>query len=404
MTSKPNQAEQASVSTRLRDTSTAFAYKSDAELRKAAWLFAQMKRKWLVDIGSILTLWTIRLPLVQWIVKNTVFDHFCAGTTLLNSEPRIKKLGEFEVGTILDYGAEGKEEESDFNFTMNENMRAIEFAANNSHIKVVSTKITGMASFGLLESIQKGTKLSKEDRMAYRNVLKRLDAICHLAEKKGITVYIDAEETWIQSTIDHLVILMMRRYNKQKPVVFNTFQMYRSDRLQFLIDSYQQSMRDGYILGAKLVRGAYMEKERSRAAEKGYPSPIHPTKEATDDAYNAAVRFCLDHYDTMAVANASHNDYSNALQAQLMEEKNIPKNHPNITFCQLYGMSDHITFNLAADGFNTAKYTPYGPVKDVVPYLIRRAQENTSVTGEVGRELDQISAELKRRKLSANTK
>lgn len=396
---KPRTTEAASISARLKDTATAFAYKTDGELRKASLLFGQMKRKWLVDIGSTLTLWTIKLPFVQWIVKKTVFDHFCAGTTLLNSEPKINRLGDFGVNTILDYGAEGKEREEDFNFTMNENMRAIEFASSNAHISVISTKVSGMASFALLESIQKGIPLDQNGRRAYRNVLKRLDAICHLAHKKGMVVFIDAEETWIQDTIDHLVILMMRRYNKEKAVVFNTFQMYRSDRLQFLIDSYHQAMQDGYVLGAKLVRGAYMEKERARAAEMGYPSPIHPSKEATDDAYNAAVRFCVDHYETMAVANASHNDYSNALQAQLMEEKNIPKNHPNLSFCQLFGMSDHITFNLAKDGFNTAKYTPYGPVKDVVPYLIRRAQENTSVTGEVGRELDLIQSELQRRKI-----
>lgn len=401
MTNQPKATNSGTAVARLKNTAAAFAYKSDQELKKAAWLFRQMKRKWLVDLGSRITLWTIGLPFVQWMVKNTVFEHFCGGTTLLNSEEKINKLGAFEVATILDYGAEGKEAEEDFNFTMNENLRAIEFAANNPHISVVSTKVTGMARFGLLEAIQKGTALSKEDRVAYRNVLKRLDAICHLAYKKNIAVYIDAEESWIQSTIDHLVILMMRRYNKEKAVVFNTFQMYRHDRLQFLIDTYHQAMRDGYILGAKLVRGAYMEKERERAASLGYPSPINPDKAATDQAFNAAVRFCLEHYDTMAVANASHNEYSNSLQAQLMEEKNIPSNHPNISFCQLYGMSDHITFNLAQDGFNVAKYMPYGPVKDVVPYLIRRAQENTSVTGEVGRELDLIRAEVRRRQLSS---
>ena len=401
MTTKPNTTETSPIETRLKNTAAAFAYKSDGELRKAAWLFGQMKRKWLVDMGSKLTLWTIRIPFVQWMVKNTVFDHFCGGTTLSNAAQKINKLGDFKVDTILDYGAEGKETDEDFNLTTEENLRAITFAANNPHISVVSTKVTGMARFSLLEAIQEGKVLSQEDQLAYQNVIERLDTICSLAHQHNIAIYIDAEESWIQSAIDQLVILMMQRYNKEKAIVFNTFQMYRHDRLQFLKDTYQQAQRDGYVLGAKLVRGAYMDKERERAAQMGYPSPINPDKAATDQSFNAAVRFCLEHYQTMAVANASHNEYSNALQAQLMEENNIPRNHPNISFCQLYGMSDHITFNLAQDGFNVAKYMPYGPVRDVIPYLIRRAQENTSVTGEVGRELDLISAEVKRRHLTA---
>ncbi|MEO6759618.1 MAG: proline dehydrogenase family protein, partial [Saprospiraceae bacterium] len=263
----------------------------------------------------------------------------------------------------------------------------------------VSTKVTGLARFALLESIQAKQELSREDVGEYRNVLKRLDAICYQAAQKGVSVFIDAEESWIQNTIDHLVWLMMRRYNKKRVVVYNTFQMYRLDRLQFLIESFDRAQKDGFLLGAKLVRGAYMEKERNRARLQGLPDPINPDKAATDDHFNTALRFCLDHLDQLAMCNASHNAESALLQVELMDKKGIPRDHPNTLFSQLLGMSDNLTFNLAAAGFRVGKYMPYGQVEDVIPYLIRRAQENTSVTGDAGRELQLIQQEVKRRAL-----
>ncbi|NBC06799.1 MAG: proline dehydrogenase [Bacteroidetes bacterium] len=383
------------------DTKTAFAQKSDDALKKAAWLFGLMNRHWLVGIGSKVGLAAIKmhLPFVESIVKNTIFEQFCGGTTLLNAQPAIDRLYNQGVYTVLDYGVEGKETEEDFNNTMNEVLRAIDFAARQESVPVVSTKITGMARFSLLEAIQRGETFTKETRAEYKNVLKRIDAICHTAAKKGVSVYIDAEETWIQEPIDHFVNMMMRRYNRERAVVYNTFQLYRTDRLQFLITSYNQAKRGGYILGAKLVRGAYMEKERERAASMGYASPIHPNKEACDDAYNTAIRFCVDNYEHIASCNATHNAASNQLQAELINRKGIPRDHPHLFFSQLYGMSDNITFNLSKEGFNTSKYVPYGPVLEVVPYLIRRAEENSSVTGDMGREYRLVQQEMKRRGL-----
>lgn len=381
------------------DTKTAFAGQSDAELRKAAWLFGLMNKHWLVGIGSKLGLTAIRLhlPFVETVVKHTIFDQFCGGTTLLECQKTIDKLAAQSTSTILDYGAEAKTSEEDFNHTMNETIRAIDFAANNDYIPIVSTKVTGMARFGLLESVQAGDAPGPALRVEYKTVLKRLDAICHVAAKKGVGVFFDAEESWIQDTIDHLVTVMMRRYNRGKVIVYNTFQMYRTDRLNYLLQSYDQAQKGGYLLGAKLVRGAYMEKERERAEQLGYPSPIQPSKAATDDAYNTAVRFCVKHYQKIASCNASHNVESNQLQAQLIAENGLPKAHPHFYFCQLYGMSDNITFNLADAGYNVAKYVPYGAVREVVPYLIRRAQENSSVAGDMSREYQLVNQELKRR-------
>lgn len=385
----------------FKDTEAAFTIQSDAELKKAAWLFGLMNKHWLVGIGSKVGLAAIRmhLPFVESVVKNTIFEQFCGGTTLLESQKTIDKLGSRGCLAILDYGAEAKETETDFNHTMNETIRAIEFASRSRFIPAVSAKITGLGRFGLLESIQQGESFTQASRKEYKNVLKRLDAICHTAARKGVSVFIDAEESWIQDSIDHLVAIMMRRYNREKVVVYNTFQLYRKDRLQFLIDAFNQAIKGGYLLGAKLVRGAYMEKERERALKMGYPSPIHSNKAATDDAYDMALRFCVDNYQSIASCNASHNLESNLLQSELISRKGLPRNHPHLFFCQLYGMSNNITFNLAKEGFNVAKYVPYGPVREVVPYLIRRAQENASVTGDMSREYQLVQREMKRRGL-----
>ncbi|MBK7873793.1 MAG: proline dehydrogenase family protein [Saprospiraceae bacterium] len=383
------------------NTEIAFAGKSDDELRKSARLFALMNKHWLVGIGSKLGVAAIKmhLPFVEQIVKNTIYEQFCGGTTLLETQKTIQKLQKQQVFTILDYGAEAKEKEEDFNHTMNETIRAIEFASKTPGVPIVSSKISGLARFGLLEAIQRGDALSRESRSEYKNVLKRVDAICYVASLKGVGVFFDAEETWIQDSINHLVNLMMKRYNREKAVVYNTFQLYRTDQLKYLMQSFNQAKKEGYILGAKLVRGAYMDKERDRAARMGYPSPIHPNKAATDDAFNTAVRFCVDHFEQLASCNASHNAESIMLQAELIAQRGVARNHPHLMFSQLYGMSDNLTFNLAKAGFNVAKYVPYGPVREVVPYLIRRAEENASVTGDMSREYELVLKEMKRRGL-----
>jgi proline dehydrogenase len=381
------------------NTEIAFSHLSNSELKKSAWLFNMMNKAWIVKYGSPVALLAVRLnlPFARKIVKATIFDQFVGGRTLLECQKSIDRLWAHSTLTVLDYGAEAKETEQDFNNTMNENIRAIEFAALNKSVPVISTKLTGLGRFGLLEQMQNSENLTKEERQEYRIMLKRVDAICSQAAKKGVSVFIDAEESWIQDSIDHIVWIMMERYNKQKVVVYNTFQMYRKDRLQFLFQSFDKAKEEGFMLGAKLVRGAYMNKEAAYAEAHGKENPINPTKEISDDHYNTGIRFCVDNYEQIASCNASHNQRSAELQVELILERGIPKNHPHLNFCQLYGMSDNLTFNLANQGFNVAKYLPYGQVEEVIPYLIRRAQENTSVTGDAGREYALVLKEVKRR-------
>ncbi len=383
------------------NTEIAFRYKSDKDLRKAYRLFRLMNNPWLVSLGSALAVTAVKwgLPFAERLVENTVFRQFCGGTSLEETSRTIERLYRYQVLTILDYGAEGKETEADFEKTMRETVRAVQFAATHESVPVVSSKISGLASNALLEEVQGKEPESEASRKELLAVEKRLDKICAMAAEQGVAIFFDAEESWYQDTINFLVNRMMARYNKERAVVYNTFQLYRTDQLDYLKASYEKARKEGYVLGAKLVRGAYMDKERERARQLGYPSPIHPTKEATDKAYNEAVEFCVEHYTDMASANASHNEESNRLQAELIAEKGIVKNHPHLNFCQLYGMSDHLTFNLAQAGYNVAKYLPYGPVKEVLPYLIRRAEENTSITGDMSRELALIKEEIKRRKL-----
>jgi proline dehydrogenase len=381
------------------NTANAFIDKSDAELKKTAWLFRMMNNPGLVSLGGKMALPAIkiRLPFFETIVKNTIFWQFCGGTTLLESLGAIDRLHRHNVFSVLDYGVEGKEQEEDFNHTMNEILRAIEFTSQHPGILVVSTKITGMARFALLEKVSSGETLTPAEKEEFKNVVKRVDTICHHAAQKNVGLYIDAEETWIQAAIDKMANQMMKRYNREKVIVYNTFQLYCKDRLPYLMASFDQAEKEGYLLGAKLVRGAYMDKERARAEEKGYPSPIQPNKEATDHDYNLALRFCVDNYEKIACCIASHNTESNQLLARLIAQKNIPLNHPHLQSCQLYGMSDNLTFNLAKAGYNAGKYVVYGQVRDVIPYLIRRTKENTSITGDLSRELSLINKEVKRR-------
>jgi proline dehydrogenase len=383
----------------FNNTEIAFGNKSDSELKKAAWLFGMMNQSWLVNIASKLGLYAVEwdLPFAETVVKNTIFEQFCGGTSLEECKTTIQKLYETQTLTILDYGAEAKESEADFDNTMNEFIKAINFAATSVSVPIVSIKVTGMARFELLEKLHSKAELSESEVAEYHRIKERVNTVCFTAKNKGIAVFVDAEETWIQEPIDMLTEEMMSIYNKEKISVYNTYQLYRHDRLQYLEDSYARARQGNYILGAKLVRGAYMEKERKRAEEMGYPSPINPTKEATDNLYNEAVKFVVEHYEYIASCCATHNAESTMLQAQLIENKGIPKNHPHLTFCQLFGMSDNLTFNLSHSGYAAGKYLPYGTVKDVVPYLIRRAQENTSVSGDMGREYQYFAKEVKRR-------
>jgi len=381
------------------NTEVAFKRKTDKDLKESLWLFNMMRNQTLVLIGSHMALLALKLRMpIKGIIKRTIFKQFCGGSTFEECRKSIKELAEYNVATILDYGAEGKETDAAFEITVGESVKSLQFASENDTVPVVSCKVTGLASNDLLEKITAGGKLNDQEQKAYDKALQRLDTICQKAHELKVALYIDAEESWVQDAIDNMTDVMMERYNKEYVTVYNTFQMYRHDRLDFLKKSFALAQEKDFILGAKLVRGAYMEKERMRASRKGYPSPIQADKESCDHDYDAAVTICVENYDRIASSLASHNEKSTRLQMQLMEEKNIPKEHPHLVFCQLYGMSDNLTFNLAKEGYNVAKYVPYGPIKDVVPYLIRRANENSAVGGEVSRELGMLQKEEKRRK------
>jgi proline dehydrogenase len=383
------------------NTEIAFKYRSNKDLRRAAFLFSSMGSPTLTRIGMGLTKFAIGTGLpITGIIKSTIFQQFCGGETMQEAAKTADVLGRFGVGVILDYSVEGKEEEADFDQAVKEFIRAIQYAASQKpNIPFISVKVTGFARFGLLEKWHSGQSLTEEEIAERDRIKTRIDTICAEAAVHDIMVLIDAEESWIQVPVDELAEAVMSKYNKVKPIVFNTFQLYRHDRLNFLKASAETAFKGNYVLGAKLVRGAYMEKERTRAEEMGYPSPIQPDKEATDRDYDEGMLYCLKHIDKVATFIGTHNEQSCAKAAAFLDDHKIDPRHPHVWFSQLYGMSDNISFNLAHAGYHVAKYLPYGPVKDVVPYLMRRAQENTSVAGQTGRELSLIRKEMKRRRM-----
>lgn len=383
------------------NTEIAFSYKSDKELKQLKLLFSVMNNSKLVGLGSALTPFALKLhfPFVEKAIRATIFKQFVGGENLLDTQRTIDLLFRYNTQTILDYGAESKSAEKELDQVMNESIKAIEMAAANSSVPVISTKMTGLAPNSLLIKIQEGSELTAEEEDKKKALERRLDQICKRAYDLKVGVMVDAEESWMQETIDDLVNDMMETYNRSQVIVYNTYQLYRHDKLEYLKASHERSQSQGYLLGAKLVRGAYMEKERDWAKERSIMSVINPDKESTDRDYNDALRYCVENYQTIGSVCATHNAESNRLQAELIEKHGIDKTHPHLNFCQLLGMSDNITFNLSEAGYNVAKYVPYGPIHEVIPYLIRRAQENSSITGDMSRELKMITDEIKRRGL-----
>ncbi len=357
-----------------------------------------MSSNFLTQVGPPVTnlFLNIGLP-IQGIIKSTIFKQFCGGETIAECERTITQLGESKVGTILDYSVEGEDEEHVFDFTCAEIIRTIDRAEGDKRIPITVFKITGIGRFALLEKMDAKAELSADEQVEFHKVRHRCERICRTAFEKDVPVMIDAEETWIQDTIDALALDMMILFNKEKLIVYNTYQLYRHDKLAHLKADHLVAEEAGFILGAKIVRGAYMEKERRRAAEKGYPSPIQPDKETTDKDYNEAITYCVDHIERIGVVCGTHNEASCRVLAELLDAHQINHNHPHVYFSQLLGMSDNLSFNLSDAGYNVAKYVPYGPVKAVMPYLFRRAQENTSVAGQTSRELDLIAREKQRR-------
>lgn len=384
----------------FEDTAVAFAAKSNWQLSKTYWIFASMNKQWLVKLGTffIKLFFKLKLP-IKYLIKPTVFDHFCGGETIEGCTPTISRLASSHVGTILDYSVEGEDDEKSFDATVREILRTIEKAHQMPNEVPFSVfKVTGIASADLLEKIQNNVLLNDQEKEAYVRVSERLDTLCRRAHELDVKIFVDAEESWIQDAIDMLTYEMMEKYNKERAIVYNTFQLYRKDMLENLVKATDRAAEKGYFLGAKLVRGAYMEKERQRAHENEYCEPVHATKEDTDADFNKALDFCVRNLEQVSICLGTHNEYSCLYMTQQMRKLGVLPNDPHVWFAQLLGMSDNISYNLANAGYNVAKYVPYGPVEAVMPYLFRRASENTSVAGQASREFTLIKNEVQRRR------
>lgn len=381
------------------NTQVAFSLKSDTELDRAYFLFKLIDNQPLVRIGTAVTNFAIKANLpVEGLIRATVFDHFCGGVNEDDCISVVDKMFSKGVSSILDYSVEGKEEEDQFDSVLEKTLKLIAFAKEKKAIPFAVFKPTGFGRIALYEKIGEGKPLLPHETEEWSRIVARFEKVCKASFDNDVALLIDAEESWMQDAVDDLVDEMMRKYNKAKPIVYNTLQMYRWDRLDYLKKLHEEAKKEGFFIGMKLVRGAYMEKENERAIEKGYPTPICASKEATDSNYDAAVRYMVDNIDDMSVFAGTHNELSTYFLMNLMMEKRINTSDDRIWFGQLYGMSDNISFNLSENGYNDAKYLPFGPVKDVMPYLIRRAEENTSVAGQTSRELKMIKTERKRRK------
>ena len=385
----------------FNDTQVAFALKTDTELERAYFLFKMIDNEPLVRIGTAVTNFALKAHLpVESLIRVTVFDHFCGGTTEVDCLSVVDKMFTKGVSSVLDYSVEGKEEEEQFDAALQMTLKTIEFAKERKAIPFAVFKPTGLGRFYLYEKIGEKQPLTLEEQNEWNRVVARFDLICKTAHDKDVALLIDAEESWMQDAADELVTDMMRKYNKKKAIVFNTLQLYRWDRLDYLKKLHNQAKVEGFYIGMKIVRGAYMEKENSRAEEMGYPTPICESKEATDINYDLTMEYMMDNLDIMSIFAGTHNESSSYKLIEMMESRGIFKNDNRIWFGQLYGMSDNISYNLAKYGFNVAKYLPFGPVRDVMPYLIRRAEENTSVAGQTSRELNLLKTERQRRKHS----
>ncbi|MDX8571569.1 proline dehydrogenase family protein [Elizabethkingia sp. HX QKY] len=382
------------------NTQIAFADKTTDQLRKAYWMFKGIENPTLTNLGVSMLNFTVKnnFPFVDGIVKKTLFEQFCGGETREESIQAVNKLWKRGVGSIFDYSVEGKEDEESFDKICNEIKDIIKFSKGNPAIPFVVFKPTAFGRIDLYEEVGKGRELTTSEKEEWECVRTRFDEVCKLCHENNIKVMVDAEESWMQDAADHLTEEMMEKYNKETPIVWNTIQMYRTFRLEYMEGHLQRAREKGYFIGYKIVRGAYMEKERDRAIRMGYPSPIQPTKQATDDNYNAGIDFIMGHQDIVSAFFGTHNEKSTELIMDKMKAAGLSNDSSHVYFGQLYGMSDNITFYLSSLHYNVAKYLPYGPVKDVVPYLTRRAQENTSVAGQTGRELSLIQKEIERRK------
>lgn len=384
----------------FENTTIAFQLKTDSELERAYFLFKLIANEPLVKIGTAVTNFALKAHLpIEGLIRATVFDHFCGGVNEADCMGVIDKMYGKGVHSILDYSVEGKENETQFDFALQKTLETLDFVKEKDAIPFAVFKPTGFGRFALYEKVSSGKQLNNQESSEWQRIVDRFDQVCKKAHDLNVFLLVDAEESWMQDAVDDLVLSMMRKYNREKPYVFNTVQMYRWDRMAYIKELHKTATEEHFKIGLKVVRGAYMEKENERAEERGYKSPICVSKKATDENFDTAINYIMEHLDRIAVFAGTHNEQSCLKLVEIMKKKKVAVDNPSIWFGQLYGMSDHITFNLTALGYNAAKYVPYGPVKDVMPYLIRRAEENTSVAGQTTRELALLQKEKKRRKL-----
>jgi len=396
---KTNKFNYSDLPVSFEDTSIAFQHKSDQELLLSYLIFGLTKNPFLVKLLSRAAKFTLSIGLpVKPLIKATVFKQFCGGEKKEEYSKVISKLGKAAIGTILDYSVEGTKDEAGFEDTKKKLLNIIEDSKSNPNIPCTCMKMTAIASFELFEKITSKEVFSKDEQQEWNKIKNRLDTICKASFQADKPIYIDAEESWIQAAIDRLAEEMMSKYNKNKAIVFTTLQLYRWDRIDYLKRLIEQARSGSYNLGIKIVRGAYLEKEGERARRLGYKSPINPTKSATDADYNKALELFIHNIDVVEICVGTHNEHSCKLLVQYMAENKLANNHPHIYFSQLYGMSDNISFNLANAGYNVSKYLPFGPVESTLPYLARRAEENTAIAGQMSKELEIIVKERRRRK------
>ncbi|MDR0420887.1 MAG: proline dehydrogenase family protein [Prevotellaceae bacterium] len=387
------------------NTQIAFEAKTNADLRRAKFLFNAIKYQWVVKLGKVFVYITRKLKLpVGWLLKPTIYKQFVGGETLNKCTPLAQQLMKYNILSIFDYSAEGGESAKDIQQTFDEFMRSIEYAKGNDNVAYTVFKPTALVTDKVLEKASAKIQLSDEEQKQYDEYIQKFETLCRRAYDNDVRILVDAEDYCFQDAIDELTEDMMRKFNKQRAIVFTTLQMYRHDRLSYLEKLYNDAIKNDYIIGMKFVRGAYMEKERERAKQFGYPDPICATKEATDENYNSGLHYVIEHIDKFEMFSGTHNEQSNIVLANLIDKYNIARNDKRIFFAQLYGMSDNLSYNLAHEGYNVTKYIPYAPVKTVLPYLIRRAEENTAIAGQTARELELIKTEIKRRKTEKKQK
>ena len=383
----------------LNNNTNAFNDKSNTDLNRAWLLFLTISNPTISKILTNLLQIAISLKLpINYLVKISIFKQFCGGETITESKKTIDKLWKSKIGSILDYSAEGKQNDSDFKSVYDQGIKILNESENKNYIPFVVFKLTGLINFEILEKKNKNILLDQSEEKTYNIFLKRLEQICDKAKEINTPVFIDAEESWIQNAVDEIVLNLMKKYNHENVLIFNTIQMYRNDRVDYLNKIIDIGNKEKFKIGLKIVRGAYHEKEIDRAKKYNYNIPVHLKKEDTDKDFNKALEICVQNIDRISICSGTHNIKSSEYLIKLMKENGIKSNDKRIYSSQLLGMSDNISYNLAKANYNVCKYVPYGPIKEVIPYLIRRAEENRSISGQMSRELSNIIKEKKRRR------